>query len=515
MMRLITLITFIVSFCIACSQSREPMTILAGSELKDLQPLLGSIHSCANVELDFTYVGTLDGAEQLAGGAEYDLAWFSHAKYMNLLEQTNKRIVIQEKIMLSPVVMGIKADKIKAFGWDTNKVTWRDIAAKSAAGELSYAMTNPASSNSGFTALFGAASALSDNQNEFDPSSIDNSALKDFFKGQALTAGSSGWLADAYIREQNQLDGMINYESVLMQLNASGRLTEPLTLLYPKEGIITADYPLMLLNKEKREAYDQLVNCLRSADIQSQIMSQTSRRPAIKEVKLSSDFADNLLIELPFPRTLSDVDNLLFAYLDKHRKLSHTFFVLDVSGSMQGESIMQLKDALNNLTGVDNSLTGQFARFRARETISMLPFNDQPLPVSDFTITNTDKNSPEMTQLRDYINYLQPDGGTAIYSSLSEAYRQVEVAISNDPEKYYTVVLLTDGQNQQGIDFEEFQNMYRNLPVKVKNVKTFPILFGQSNDDEMEKISELTGGKVFDAKKSSLNSIFNNIRGYQ
>ena len=32
---------------------------------------------------------------------------------------------------------------------------------------------------------------------------------------------------------------------------------EPLDLIYPKEGIITADYPFMLLNAAKRDAYQK------------------------------------------------------------------------------------------------------------------------------------------------------------------------------------------------------------------------------------------------------------------
>lgn len=51
-----------------------------------------------------------------------------------------------------------------------------------------------------------------------------------------------------------QLNGIINYESVLMQLNQGGKLQEKLALIYPSEGVISADYPLMLL-KKKRDAY--------------------------------------------------------------------------------------------------------------------------------------------------------------------------------------------------------------------------------------------------------------------
>src|SRR5918996_397030 len=154
------------------------LRVLAGSELKDVEPLAAQIRDATGVNLRFDYVGTLEGAERLAAGPPpgTDLAWFSSARYLNLLTTGG----------------GLRA------------------------------------------------------------SDIDERGLTDFFKGQTLTAGSSGWLADAYVAGQARLEGIINYESVLLGLNASGRLREPLELIYPKDGIITADYPLLLLNQAKR-----------------------------------------------------------------------------------------------------------------------------------------------------------------------------------------------------------------------------------------------------------------------
>ena len=66
------------------------------------------------------------------------------------------------------------------------------------------------------------------------PARSTQDALRAFFKGQTLTAGCSGFLADTYVRQQDTLDGIINYESVLMSLNAGGKLHEPLALDLPQ-----------------------------------------------------------------------------------------------------------------------------------------------------------------------------------------------------------------------------------------------------------------------------------------
>ena len=184
--------------------------------------------------------------------------------------------------MLSPVIIGVKKSVADRFGWTNNpNVTWKDIEAKAADGSFHFAMTNPAASNSGLVALVGVASALSGSSDSIDTGTIDKAALADFFKGQTLTAGSSGFLADSYVRSQDSVDGIVNYESVLMSLNAGGQLHEPLTLIYPKEGIVTADYPFILLNAAKRDAYDKVVAYLRSPDVQKKIMATTARRPAV------------------------------------------------------------------------------------------------------------------------------------------------------------------------------------------------------------------------------------------
>ena len=500
----------------ACWGGGEALTVLAGSELRDLEPLLEQIERDTDVKLEMKYIGTLDGAEALLAGEATDLAWFSHGKYITLLQGTGSRVAAQEKIMLSPVVMGVKSSKAQAFGWvDNPNVTWRDIAAKAESGDLRFAMTNPASSNSGFTALVGVAAAFAGGGDALQVEQIDNAAMKALFKGQTLTAGCSGWLAESYVREQATLDGMINYESVLLALNAGNELNEKLTLIYPKEGIITADYPLMLINPDKREAYTKLVDYLRTPEFQQILMERTLRRPVIPGVTLSNVFPSQLLIELPFPNNTEVIDSLLFAYLDEQRVPAHAFFVLDVSGSMEGDRLAQLKESLVNLTGVDQSLTGQFSRFRSRERLTMIPFSSGVVGQQAFEIDATDSQSQEMSAVRSYVEGLSAGGGTAIFSSLSEAYAQVAIAQQQDPDRYYSIVLMSDGENTEGAGLNDFLNYYRTLPPQVQGVRTFTILFGDSSVAEMEGIAEATGGRVFDAQSASLSSIFKQIRGYQ
>ncbi len=492
------------------------LTVLAGSELKDLEPLFDRIQNETGITLKMTYLGTLEGAERLATGEETDLAWFSHAKYLTMLQGTSTRIAAQEKIMLSPVVLGVKESKAQSWGWVNNaNLTWRDIVGKANDGDLKFAMTNPASSNSGFTALIGVASAIAGTGAALEVGDIDAESLRSFFKGQALTAGSSGWLAESYVGEQDRLDGMINYESVLLALNNGGQLREKLHLVYPKEGIVTADYPIMLINKDKREQYDQLVEYLRTPDFQERMMESTLRRPVIAQVKLNNQFPDDLLVELAFPTNTAVIDQLLVSYLDEQRIPAHAIFVLDVSGSMEGDRLRDLKSALVNLTGVDSSLTGQFSRFRNREKITMITFSSVVHATRDFTIDSTDTQGQSMEQIRSYVNGLEIQGGTAIFSALESAYQYAEELQRQDPNRYYSIVLMSDGENNEGISDNEFQSFYNRLTQTTKGIRTFTILFGDADESTMNNLASLTGGRMFNAKSESLSLIFKQIRGYQ
>ena len=68
-------------------------------------------------------------------------------------------------------------------------------------------------------------------------------------------------------------------------------------------------------------------------------MTRTLRRPAIPGVALDKRIPNRLLVELPFPNTVDVLDALLFSYMDKQRIPAHAYFVLDVSGSMQGAGL--------------------------------------------------------------------------------------------------------------------------------------------------------------------------------
>ena len=93
------------------------------------------------MDVRFDYVGTLDGTQEgiVSGKDPHDVAWFSHAKYLELLQQNGPKWnpTPRPRIMLSPVVVGVKKSVAESLGWTGKaKVTWRQIAEAAKAGKF-------------------------------------------------------------------------------------------------------------------------------------------------------------------------------------------------------------------------------------------------------------------------------------------------------------------------------------------------------------------------------------------
>jgi Ca-activated chloride channel family protein len=500
------------------SVSVNTFTLLAGSELRDIEAgLKTDIRRATGLDLSFTYSGTLDAVDRIAAGEKFDALWVSHGKYLAMNDALKGRIVASEKTMLSPVLLGLKASKARALGWDTVEPTWKDIADAAQAGKFTFGMTNPTSSNTGLTATIGLAAALAANPDALTEADLKNPRLADFFKGQALTSGSSGWLADTYERDQSKVDGIINYESILLSLNAKGSLREPLILVYPKEGIITADYPLMLLNASKRADYDKLVAYLRSTDFQSKMSRQTLRRPVNADADMAPAIPKRTLIELPFPGQAALINALLDNFLADVRIPSASRYVLDLSGSMDGARINSLKQAMLMLAASSPAGSDRYARFQNREEVGILTFSTAPGRTVLFPMGSTsEENARARADIVKFINPLSAGGATAIYSSVQQALLELSRERSSAREKhYYTVVLMTDGENNRGLNKAQFAQWYSSAGEAVRGIPVFPILFGEGNAKDLGELADLTGGRLFDSRSSALAAAFKEIRGYQ
>jgi Ca-activated chloride channel family protein len=492
------------------------LRVLASSELSDMRGVLDLAEKKTGVKVVPTYTGTLDAAALVASGkadGAYDAVWLSSNDYLRLHPGVDARITNATPIMSSPVALGVKASTVAKLGWKPGDVTWSQVDQAVVAGKLTYGMTDPVRSNSGFSALVSVASALSGAQSALTDADVRAATpkLKEFFTGQKLTSGSSGWLATAYARNSG-VDALVNYESVLLSLNRTHHTG--LTVIRPKDGVVTANYPFTLLTSARREAQEEgqaLTTFLRGPEAQQALTEQTFRRPVVASVKPAAGLATDKRRELPFPGTRTVADGLLNSYENELRRPSRTVYVLDTSGSMAGSRLDQLKTALSGLTGTDNSPTG--GRFRDREEVTLMPFGTTVKPITTHTVDPADPRAA-LDAIRRDVASLTANGDTAIYSTLEDAYSHLG---KESADTFTSIVLMTDGENTTGATAPAFDTFYAGLPADRRTTPVFPIVFGDSDRTELQHIASLTGGQLFDARsgKDALDGAFEEIRGYQ
>lgn len=504
----------------ALSGRPTTLRVLAGSELADLEPVLRRAERETGVRVELEFTGSLDGAQKVAEGRAdgvHDALWFSSTRYLRTIPEARDRLGSEVQVMASPVVLGLREPVARELGWDRNPVGWSDVAAAVDRGALTFAMTDPAASNTGFSALVAVATALDGGGGVLDVDAIArvSGPLSRLFTGHRITAGSTEWLTDAFVRRATgaepgeRVDALVTYEASLVSLNRSGRLPERLVPVYPRDGVVSADYPLTVLagaSDEARDAHRRLGEYLRTPEAQRAIVEQTHRRPAVAGEVLPADVPANL-VEIPFPDNRAVIDALLDAYADRLRRPARTVYVLDTSGSMEGERIARLKAALSGLTGADESLSGRFCRFRGREEVILLPFNQVPGQPRSFTVDEADPRST-LPAIRAAVEGLAAGGDTAVYDSLIRAYD----LLGDAGDRFTSIVLMTDGENRQGADLAAYRAF---LGGRSGGVPVFPILFGEAAETEMRQVAEATGGAVWDARRDPLDRAFCQIRGYQ
>ncbi|MEU8241777.1 VWA domain-containing protein [Actinoplanes missouriensis] len=496
----------VVATATACTaEDPEPITlrVLASSELADMTPILADLRRETGIDLVMDYQSTVAANKALdPANYRHDLAWLSDDRYLKLTLDAagyHGPMPLSTKIMGSPVAIGVKPAVAARLG----DPTWADIADEAATGALTFAMADPEQAASGLAALIGVATAATGEGRALRPEDVTCDRLGGFFSGQTLTAPTTAALVDTFVAGPS--DVLISYESVLLSLNASGRLTEPLEIRYPRDGIVLSEYPLMLLRPEHRAAYDRAVSWLTSDATQRKIMQQTLRRPMSPAVTRDPRLTAPIGNSLYFPDRQDVIDRLLANYRAEPGRPGHVIFVLDFSGSMKGERMNRLRSVFNGLSGVDRTPSGKFTRFHRGEKITLIRFGAGVLDERTFTVDGDD----DVQAMRAFLAAEEYDERTAVWSALEHAYQKARA----EPDRRTSIVLMTDGESNAGIGLPDFLSKHRALPGPVRAVPTYMIGVGDADGSALRTAAEATGGRAAAATTDSLADAFKDVRG--
>lgn len=520
---LIPIFATLIVWTAACdTKPKASFRIIGGSELKDLKDtgLLDWLSRESGLNIELVESGSLAAVETIAHeGHDFDGLWIPNGFYLEAFrDQIPHAPTTYERIFMSPVIPAVKKSVAQSLDWlaadgsARADLSWNDVREAATAEQLKLYITHMQSSNSG---ALGVLSMMQSYLNTADPLTTQDlknpqmiQSMQDFFvHGIQKTSGSSGWLADIFLKEQGQ--AIINYENVLASLNQQGA---DLVLVYPADGVFLADYPFYLVNEAKKEAYDKIVSVMLGESFQKQAMEKTFRRPFHLTLKGDEkpggiDMAKQFNT-YAMPSQGQVLKEAIRLYTEVVRKPSDIVFVIDVSGSMQGSRIDEVKQSIYNLLGDDFTFSGQIARFTQKDKVTLIRFNQNVY--SPFTVDI--KEESDLESIRKFVeSELTIGGKTAIYSALVEALKSLDLS----PEYYSTIVLLTDGENNSGISVKDFKKQYADFMQHTGlKVPIYTILYGEASPKELADISEISGGKMFDGKKHPLQQIFKEVRGY-
>jgi Ca-activated chloride channel family protein len=381
-------------------------------------------------------------------------------------------------------------------------------------------MTSASQSNSGASAYLGFLDALLGNPDVITMGDLARPELKrsvrELLAGINRSSGSSGWLKDLFLA--SNYDAMVNYEALLIEANQAlvkqGR--EPLQVVYPVDGIVMADSPLGYVDhgvKAKEEAFRKLQAFLLSEAAQKRI-AELGRRTGIGGVLTGVDKAvfnpawgiDTARILSPIKLPASDVIlQALTLYQTEFRKPSLTVYCLDFSGSMSGnDGARQLKAAMSLLLDKEKARSYLLQTGQDDRTY-VIPFNGHPIAA-----WQQDGNDPQgMATLLSEVTQLEPGGNTDIYTPILQGLGYI--AQLPDADRYIpAIVLMTDGRSNTGATLSDLRQTYGSL---AKDIPIFCIMFGDASKEQLDEISALSRGRVFDGRKD-LVTAFRSVRGY-
>jgi Ca-activated chloride channel family protein len=498
--------------------------ILSGTENQPLEPIIQSFAKDQKATIEVTYAGSVDIMRELANGAQsrYDAVWPASSIWIMLGDSTNA-VQLSSSIMRSPVVLGVKRSVAERLGWIDADVTVADVLAAAESGKLTFMMANAAQSDSGAAAYLGFLYAFAGQPGVLTSADLQNPAVQEkvqrILGAVSRSAGNSGSLKELFLTEYDSYDGMINYESTIIETNqtlvASGR--EPLSALYLRDGTSIADFPLGSIakgDKKKDAIFQKLQSHLQSDAIQHQLLGLGRRtgigvNPNPADVDMAVFNPDwgidtqRILTPILIPDA-AVVREALTLYQTALRKPSFTVFALDFSESMKGSGADQVGAAMHLL--LDQSIAAQYILEAGPEDVTVvIPFGSTVYSV--WTVTGNDPSA--LHQLDVQIGEVDPIGGTDIYSPIIAG---LELMQEHGIDGYFaSVVLLTDGKSNAGKSFDDLAAYVSTSGMGA--VPVYGITFGEASRDQLREIADLTHGIVFDGS-TDLPGTFRTVRGF-
>lgn len=415
-------------------------------------------------------------------------------------------------LMQSPLVLAMPKPMAQALGWPNTPVGWADVLKLAEDpqgwglyghpewGRFRLGKTSPAQSTSGLHALVATYYAATGLSADLTAANLEDPKVVDFVRGveaSVLHYGNtvSSFLdglraADAKGSAMTYVSAIATEEKQVLDYNAT-RPTTPLVAVYPKDGTMVADHPYAILNApwvsaSQAAAAKAFLTWLQAPERQQRFLAAGFRDAAghaATKLGLDSGIIPGgpaLILKPPAPAVL----DLVRKSWDSVRKRARILLVLDISGSMDGDKLKQVKAAGTAVLDV----------LSPDDELGLWAFSDQIYKLAPIAPIG-----PNHAELARHIDVLAAGGGTALYRVAGDAVQTVQSGW--DSTRINAVVLLTDGQNSDPTD-SDLNALLGSLGSQpaASPVPVFTIGYGQDADlNTLKQIAQASAGRSYNA----------------
>ncbi len=460
--------------------------------------------------------------------------------------------------MRTPLVIAMPRPMAEALGWPNTPIGYADILklAQDPAGwggkghpewgPFRLGKTNPNFSTSALSATIAQYYAATNKTRDLSAEDLARPEVDAFARGVEASVVHYGDITLTFLNnlyKNDQRGAGLTYASAVAveeksvidyNLGNPDGITDPgevprkprvpLVAIYPKEGTLFSDNPLIVLDapwvtEKQKESARVFERYVMEPDNQRRVL-EFGFRPGNTAVAVAApierangvdpDQPQNVL-GVPAPPVLARVLELWA----EQRKGAKILLVLDVSGSM-GEKASDSGETKLDLA--KQAAIDALAQFKADDEVGLRVFStgvSRTPPTDYLDLVPIGPIAAQREVIASRIRGLSPTQGTPLYTVAGDSYTRLRDTY--DEKRINAVVLLTDGKNEdpRNNDLDRLLATLRagSEGQATQPVRIFPIAYGRDADlSVLRRIAEATNAAAYDASDpTTINKVFTNV----
>ena len=457
--------------------------------------------------------------------------------------------------MLTPLVIAMPRPMAEALGWPDTPIGYADILALARNpegwgskghpewGAFKLGKTNPNFSTSALSATIAQYYAATGKTKDLSLEDLRRAEVVDFAKGVESSVVHYGditmtflnnwfrndvrgtaltYVSAVAIEEKSVIDyNAGNPDGVLDAGEEPRKPRVPLVAVYPKEGTLFSDNPMIVLDAEwvtdaQKRVARAFETFVQQPDNQKRVL-EFGFRPGNPEVGVAAPITRANGVDPDQPQNVLEVPEppVLVELLDlwaQQRKGARVLLVMDVSGSMGEEGD---DEGNTKLDLAKQAAISALEQFKADDQVGLRIFSTEisgKEPTDYLDLVPLGPIAEQRERIQERIRSLVPTQGTPLYTVARASYETMRSTY--DPARINAVVLLTDGRNEDDRN-TDLQGLLTALRAgsegqSSRPVRLFTIAYGRDADQGvLRRIAEATNAAAYDASDpATINRVF-------